>query len=89
MSHLGNFLFSGRMEILPEDEHLRMAGSVHSQHSLRQCGDLEERVMVDKDTGLWIHFRKERFLFFPLLFVYYLVIYWRHHYKRSLSKPSL
>lgn len=36
-----------------------------SQHSLGQCGDLEERVMVDKDTGLWVHFRKEQFLFFP------------------------
>lgn len=28
MSHLENSLFSGRMEILLEDEHLRMAGSV-------------------------------------------------------------
>lgn len=28
MSHLENSLFSGRMEILPEDERLRMAGSV-------------------------------------------------------------
>lgn len=35
----------------------------HSQHSQGQCQDLGERVMVGKDTGLWVHFRMNNFYF--------------------------
>lgn len=44
---------------------------------------------IDRDTGLWAHFRNEQILFYPLTLIYCSASYWRLNCKQSLIKQYL